>query len=99
MSRSLLPSLVRLIGAQVCVHGCMTGFRMAAPLMALREGHSAIAVGVLLALFSLAQVVLSLPAGRYADRHGLKRPLRVAVVVAVVGGLWPWPGRCSGCCA
>lgn len=93
MSRSLLPSLVRLIGAQVCVHGCMTGFRMAAPLMALREGHSAIAVGVLLALFSLAQVVLSLPAGRYADRHGLKRPLRVAVVVAVAGGAlavaWP----------
>ena len=65
----------------------MTGFRMAAPLMALREGYSPAAVGMLLALFALAQVFLSLPAGRYADRHGLKRPLKVAVVVATLGAL------------
>lgn len=86
-------ALVRLIGAQICVHACMTGFRMAAPLMALREGHSAAAVGVLLALFALAQVVLALPAGRYAERHGLQRPFVLASVVATVGGLcsvaWP----------
>lgn len=86
-------ALVRLIGAQICVHACMTGFRMAAPLMALREGHSAAAVGVLLALFALAQVVLALPAGRYAERHGLQRPFVLASVVATAGGLcsvaWP----------
>ncbi|MDQ7744017.1 MFS transporter [Hydrogenophaga pseudoflava] len=86
-------ALVRLIGAQICVHACMTGFRMAAPLMALREGHSAAAVGVLLALFALAQVVLALPAGRYAEHHGLQRPFVLASVVATAGGLssvaWP----------
>lgn len=86
-------ALVRLIGAQICVHACMTGFRMAAPLMALREGHSAVAVGVLLALFALAQVVLALPAGRYAERHGLQLPFVLASVVATAGGLcsvaWP----------
>lgn len=86
-------ALVRLIGAQVCVHACMTGFRMAAPLMALREGYSAAAVGILLALFALAQVVLALPAGRYAERHGLQRPFVLASVVATAGGLcsvaWP----------
>lgn len=86
-------ALVRLIGAQICVHAGMTGFRMAAPLMALREGHSAAAVGVLLALFALAQVVLALPAGRFAERHGLLRPFVVASVVATAGGLcavaWP----------
>lgn len=86
-------ALARLIGAQICVHACMTGFRMAAPLMALREGYSAAAVGVLLALFALAQVVLALPAGRFAERHGLQRPFVLASVLATTGGLcsvaWP----------
>lgn len=71
----------------------MTGFRMAAPLMALRHGESAAAAGVLLALFALSQVFLSLPAGRYVDRHGLHRPIGVAVTLAVSGGMaataWP----------
>jgi MFS family permease len=80
-------ALARLIAAQICVHACMTGFRMAAPLMALREGFSAAAVGVLLALFALAQVLLALPAGRYAERHGLHRPFVLASGVATVGSL------------
>lgn len=58
---------------------------MAAPLMALREGYSEAAVGVLLALFALTQVFLALPAGRYADRHGLKRPFGIGVVAACAG--------------
>ena len=53
----------------------MAGTRLAAPLLALRQGYSEAAVGVLLALFALTQVFLALPAGRYADRHGLKRPM------------------------
>ena len=57
--------LARLIVAQICLHSCMTAMRMAAPLWALRQGHSAIAVGMLLALFALTQVFLALPAGRY----------------------------------
>lgn len=78
-------ALVRLILAQVCIHGTMTGMRMATPLLALKEGYSAAAVGMLLALFALTQVFLSLPAGRYADRHGLKRPLIISVVAASSG--------------
>lgn len=66
---------------------------MAAPLMALREGFSAAAVGVLLALFALAQVLLALPAGRFTQRYGLLRPFVVASLVATVGGLFAviWP--------
>ncbi|MGS5086624.1 MFS transporter [Hydrogenophaga sp. A37] len=79
--------LARLIAAQVSLHACMTGFRMAAPLMALREGHSPVAVGMLLALFALAQVFLALPAGRYADRIGLRKPVLLAVGVATGGAL------------
>jgi MFS family permease len=71
----------------------MAGMRMAAPLQALSEGYSEAAVGVLIALFALTQVFLALPAGRYADRHGLKRPVRFAVISASTGaGLavaWP----------
>lgn len=78
-------ALARLIAGQICVHACMAGMRLAAPLLALREGYSAAAVGVLLALFALTQVFLALPAGRYADRHGLKRPVGIAVAVATAG--------------
>ena len=92
-------ALLRLILAQVCIHGTMTGMRMATPLLALKEGYSAAAVGMLLALFALTQVFLSLPAGRYADRHGLKRPLIISVAAACSGagvaGLFPiYPVLC-----
>lgn len=83
--RSSASALGRLIAAQICLHACMAGTRMAAPLLALREGYSPLAVGVLLALFSLSQVFLALPAGRFADRHGLRRPVGLAVVAACLG--------------
>ena len=85
MSPTLRSELARLIAAQICLHACMTGFRMAAPLMALREGYSPVAVGMLLALFALAPVFMALPAGRYADRRGLKKPVAMAVGVASAG--------------
>ncbi|MEC5211562.1 MFS family permease [Polaromonas sp. CG_9.5] len=78
-------ALARLILAQICLHACMAGMRMAAPLLALREGYSPAAVGVLLALFALTQVFLALPAGRFADRHGLRRPVSYSVLAAVTG--------------
>ena len=58
---------------------------MAAPLLALKQGFSAAAVGVMLALFALTQVFLALPAGRLADRHGLKLPITFSVVAAFSG--------------
>lgn len=82
--------LVPLIGAQVCLHACMSGTRMAAPLLALQQGRSAWAVGVLLALFALAPVVLSLVAGRMADRHGFHRPAAIGVAMAVTGAGTAW---------
>ena len=78
-------ALARLIAGQICLHASMAGMRMAAPLLALREGYSAMAVGFLLALFAMTQVFLALPAGRYADRHGLKRPVGWCVLAATAG--------------
>src|SRR6218665_1296745 len=81
----MTPELLRLIFAQVCLHAAMTGTRLAAPLLALQQGYSAAAVGVLLSLFALTQVFLALPAGRFADRHGLRLPLLIAVTAAASG--------------
>jgi MFS family permease len=73
--------------------------RMAIPLLALKQGFSAMAVGALLAMFALSQVFLALPAGRYADRKGLKKPVLISVVMAAVGAglsvVWPiFPVMC-----
>jgi predicted MFS family arabinose efflux permease len=88
--------LARLIAGHICLHACMAGMRMTAPLLALREGYSPLAVGFLLALFALTPVFLALPAGRYVDRHGLKRPLAWCVSASTLGaGLavaFPWFG-------
>ena len=78
-------ALARLIAGQVCLHACMAGMRLASPLLALREGHSPLAVGFLLALFAVMQVFLALPAGRYVDRHGLKRPIAWCIGAAFGG--------------
>ncbi|MDZ4359598.1 MAG: MFS transporter, partial [Variovorax sp.] len=77
--------LLRVIGAQVCLHATMAGMRLATPLLALQQGYSAAAVGLLIALFALTQVFLALPAGRFADRHGFKRPLWLSVIAASGG--------------
>ncbi len=85
--------LLRLIAGQIFLHACMTGMRLATPLLALRDGHSALSVGVLLALFSLTQVFMAIPAGRYTDRHGLQKPMRMSVLLAAGGAglsaVWP----------
>ncbi len=79
------PAMARLIVGHIFLQACMAGTRMAAPLLALRDGHSEASVGVLLALFALTQVFLALPAGRYADRHGLRRPFGYSIIAAATG--------------
>ena len=80
------PLLALIIG-QVCLHSCMTGVRVAAPLLALRQGQAQWAVGILLGLFAAAPVLLSMRAGRLADRHGYHFPMQLAVALTTAGGL------------
>ncbi len=80
-------TLVALIVGQICLHSCMAGIRLAAPLLALRDHHSAWSVGVLIGLFSLAPIVLALPAGRLADAFGYHKPITLAVTLTATGGL------------
>jgi predicted MFS family arabinose efflux permease len=53
----------------------------------LTLGYDKVAVGVVIALFALPQMVLALPAGKWTDRRGLKVPVRWSVIVAILGGL------------
>jgi len=77
--------LVLLMVGQIALHAAMAGQRMAAPLQALEAGHSAWTVGVLLALFAALPVLIAMPAGRMADRHGYHRPQRVATGLSLFG--------------
>ena len=67
---SIARLLPLLIVGQIALHAAMAGQRMATPLQALKAGHSAWSVGVLLALFAALPALIALPAGRMADRHG-----------------------------
>ncbi|WP_326540626.1 MFS transporter [Pseudorhodoferax sp.] len=95
---SLLPALVL---AMVLLQACMAGVRMAAPLLALQQGHSPARVGLLLALLSVAQLLLALPAGRWCDRHGLHRPMATAIVASALaaGAAALWPAFATLCLA
>jgi MFS family permease len=91
--------LLRLIGSQIFLHASMAGMRMATPLLALGQGYSAMAVGALLSLFAITQVFLALPAGRYADRRGMRKLMLVSVCAsgtgAALAALWPiYPVLC-----
>ena len=77
--------LTALIVGQLGMHSAMAGLRMAAPLQMLHEGHSAWAVGLLLAMFAAAPVMTALQAGRLADRLGYHRPVVLAVVLTAIG--------------
>ena len=77
--------LAALIVGQLGLHSAMAGLRLAAPLQALREGYSAWAVGLLLALFAAAPVLLAMHAGRLADRLGYHRPVYIASGLSLCG--------------
>ena len=72
----------RLIAGHTLVHASMSGMRLAAPLLALQMGLGTLHVGVLLALYSLTQVFIALPAGRFVERHGVRSPLGWGALVA-----------------
>lgn len=86
----LPPTFVWLIAGLIALHACMASTRVVASLWVLREGYDERMVGLIISLFAVAPIVLSMWAGRLADRHGLQRPVRLATVMGLVG---------TGCCA
>lgn len=80
-------TIARLIAGHLGTHAAMAGMRLAAPLEALRQGRSVFVVGMLIALFAVAAMLMSLWAGRWADRVGYHRPVRLAVALTVMAGV------------
>lgn len=84
---NLRDAFVWLIATMICVHACMATTRVTASLWVLDQGYGEASVGMLLSLFAVAPIVLSLWAGRLADRHGFHRPVGVGVSLAFAGAL------------
>lgn len=72
--RRLTPFGV-LIALGICNHLVLTGSRVAVSLDALSLGANAATVGTLLALFALLPMLFAIPAGRLADRVGVRGPM------------------------
>lgn len=77
------------VATLVALHGCMAATRVAASLAVLHQGHGEWVVGALLSLYAVAPIVLSLWAGRVADRYGFRKPVAWGVALALVGTLMP----------
>jgi len=81
----LALTLLALVTAQVGLHGCLNGMRLAVPLLAAAEGRSAAVIGLLMALFAVFPFLIAIPAGRLSDRRGYHLPARLAAVLACAG--------------
>jgi len=82
-------AFLMVIATLVGLHACMAATRVAASLAVLKLGHPDWVVGGLLSLYAVAPIVLSLWAGRLADRYGFHRPVRWAVGMALAGAVLP----------
>src|SRR5690348_6530899 len=84
-----------LIALGIANHLVLTGSRVAVSLDALSLGANAATVGGLLALFALLPMCFAIPAGRLADRIGVRGPMLAgsvgmacgAIVACVASGL------------
>lgn len=76
-----------LIATMIGVHASMAVTRVTASLWVLNHGYGEASVGLMLSLFAVAPILLSLWAGRLADRHGFHRPMGVGVALAFAGAL------------
>ena len=82
-------AFVLVVGTLVGLRACMAATRVAATLAVLAQGFPEWTVGALLSLYGLAPIVLSMWAGRMADRHGFHRPVRLAAAAALAGAVLP----------
>ena len=79
-----------LIGIGIANHMVLAGSRVAVSLDALAQGADPATVGVLLALYAVLPMVLAIPAGRLADRIGVRRPMLVGSSGIALGAALPF---------
>ena len=73
--RARLSPFGTLIALGIANHLVLTGSRVTVSLSALASGANPATVGTLLALYAVLPTFLAIPAGRFADRMGVQRPM------------------------
>lgn len=77
--------LALVIALTVCVHAAYAGGRVAVSLLAVDLRASPFVIGVLMALFAALPMLLSVTAGRFIDRVGMRGPMLAASIASVAG--------------
>lgn len=85
MSSRINPQIFSLIAVSLLAHVTMSGGRVTASLYALQHGGSEALAGVAYSLYNLLPAFLSLACGRWVDRVGPRRVMRVSLVLMIVG--------------
>lgn len=83
-STAPLNPLHLLIGLTTVTNIASTGTRFTVTLAALKLGASPFVVGILAAAFALLPMLISVPAGRLADRIGERWPMLVSAILAIM---------------
>nr|WP_255592307.1 MFS transporter [Bordetella sp. BOR01] len=71
-------------------HVALTGGRITVSLTALQLGLSTLAVGGLVAVFAVIPMLMSVRAGQWIDRVGVRRPVTLGNALVVLGTLLPF---------
>lgn len=89
MARWLPAYLPTLILINLTGHLALSGGRLSGSMFLLRSPGGETLVGVFMALFSVIPVVSSLAIGRWVDRAGSARVMRVGIATVLVGAWLP----------
>ena len=82
-------SLAALILLGIANHAVLSGSRVAVSLAALAQGATPFTVGVLVSLYAVLPMLLAVPAGRFCDRVGARRPMLAGCVLIAAGASLP----------
>jgi MFS family permease len=85
----LPPQLLPLMLVNLTAHVALSGGRVAGSIFALKHGESELVAGILLALYAFLPVLTALQVGRWIDRTGAFKALKVGIACVIVGAALP----------
>lgn len=77
--------LALVILTTICAHAAYAGGRVAVSLLAVNLGATPFVIGLLMALFAALPMFLSVMAGRFIDRVGVRGPMLVSAATIALG--------------
>ena len=74
----------------VIVHGCFIGSRLVMALLAIELGASPLAIGLMVALYSMPPLLLGIYSGQLSDRYGVRPPMLFGTILCGCGLVLPY---------